>query len=143
MIEPMVQLQSPGGPDGPNAARLTSSRSDLWPSRVGAEVSLRRNAFFRAWDPRALIRYLQVGPRNVPTALYPISAKAPAGSVTLTTTKAREAWSYVRSNFSPQAQDPFDPVEQLLGPDLNRRSTEGYLSNCSYLTNRTELNIVF
>ena len=64
-----------------------------------------------------LDKYVQYGLRNTPTALYP--AKATLGSVTLTTTKHQEAWSYVRSNFVPLPIEPNDPLERMISPDLD------------------------
>ena len=104
-------------PFGPNPAFLTSHRPDLWPSRGEAEASFRKNPFFKIWDPRVLDNYLKYNLRDTPTPLYPTP-----GSVTLRTTKHQEAWSYVRSNFSPQLGE-HDPVQQLLSPDLDPEET--------------------
>lgn len=73
---------------------------------------------FSAWDPRVLDIFLEHGLRNTPTLLY---SAAEEGSMTLTSSKHQEAWSYVRSNFSPRPpSDPnLDPEERLLSPDLD------------------------
>ena len=118
LIEPVIQNVSPAGP---NAAMLSSFRTDIWPSRAKAEASITKSPFFKTLDPRVIARYLQFGLREIPTAIYPISEKANMrpGAVTLTTTKAQEAWSYVRSNFSPLNSDMNDPKERLISPELD------------------------
>ncbi|MCJ1383913.1 hypothetical protein MMC17_007027 [Xylographa soralifera] len=113
LIEPIIQYAPPSGP---NAAYLSSHRSDLWPSRSNAESSFRRNPFFKSWDSNAFDRYLQVVLRETPTTLYP---EAAPGAVTLATTKHQEAWSYVRSNFTARSTEPHDAVEHLLAPDMD------------------------
>lgn len=124
LIEPLIQRNPPAGP---NAAFLTSHRPDWWPSRSAAEASLKEISFFKAWEPRVFEKYVAYGLRETPTAIYPTSApnkltkptEPTSGAVTLTTTKHQEAWSYVRSNFVPQATDPNDRVERLISPDLD------------------------
>ncbi|MCJ1474796.1 hypothetical protein MMC13_003456 [Lambiella insularis] len=111
---------------GPNAAFLSSHRPDLWPSRAGAEASFRRNKFFKDWDPRTLEKFVQFGLRETPTAVYPDSE---AGAVTLTTTKHQEAWSYLRSNFTPQSNSHHEPVEHLLSPDVAPTDAIKYVFN--------------
>ncbi|KAL8306009.1 hypothetical protein RB597_003361 [Gaeumannomyces tritici] len=92
-IEPQVV----GG--GPQVA--SAARRDLWPSRRDAEASFRRSPFYRTWDPRALDAWCRHGLRDCPTALYP---DAPAGSVTLATTKHQEVFTYLRQRA--QRLDP-------------------------------------
>ena len=110
LIEPMIRRDHP---PGPNAAMLSTLRKDLWPSRAEAEAAFRKNKFFTAWDPRALNNYLTYGLRETPTAIYP---GAQRGSVTLTTTKHQESWSFLRSRFEPLTDDSHK--ERLLSPDL-------------------------
>ncbi|PWY93905.1 toxin biosynthesis protein [Aspergillus sclerotioniger CBS 115572] len=113
-LEPMVQVESPSKAGGRSPALWASSRPDLWPSREAATTFIRSNPFWRNWDPRAVNQYLQYGLRPTPTALYP---NASSDAVTLATTKAQEAWTYLRFNATPQAGND-DPTERLLGPDL-------------------------
>ena len=118
LIEPVIQRSSPSGT---NPALLTSRRPDKWPSRSQAEASFRKNPFFKTWNPRALDRHLKFGLRDVPTALYPDPVNPTeqnSHAVTLTTSKHQEAWTYLRSNFSPLSAHPQDPAEQLVSPDL-------------------------
>ena len=102
---------------------MSSLRPDLWPSRASAETSIRNAKVFKSWDRRFLERYIAHAFRETPTALYP-SGKATEGSVTLTTTKHQESWSYVRDAFDPVA-DP--ATERLLRPDLDAEKEGVYL----------------
>ena len=108
-MEPIIQIEVP---PGPNAALPSTFRQDLWPSLDVARSALRENPFFRSWDIRAFEQYVTYGLRSVPTALYPSASE---GSVTLTTTKHQEAWSYLRSNFTGI---PERYQSQILAPDL-------------------------
>ena len=116
--------------NGPNVALSSTFRRDLFPSRTAAEQSFRKNRFYQSWDSRALNKYLQYGLRETPTALYP---DAPSGSVTLTTTKHQEVWSFVRSNFLPA---PNKRQARLLSPDLSEE-------NMTYLFHRPEMAMTF
>ena len=111
LMEPLVRRDLP---PGPNPATFSTFRRDIWPSQADAEAAIRKNKFFASWDPEVLISYLQFGLRKTPTAIYPA---APEGSVTLTTTKHQESWSYMRSNFEPLTHDR--DIERLLSPDLD------------------------
>ena len=67
---------------------------------------------------------MQFGLRSLPTAVYPATsneAKTWPEGVTLTTTKAQESWSYVRSRMEemPASDAGTDPRERLLNPDLD------------------------
>ena len=121
LLEPVIQR---GPPSGPNAALPSSLRRDLWPSRSAAEISLRKGRFFKNWDSRALHNYLQYSLRETPTALFPTAAES--GSVTLTTTKHQEAWSFVRSNFVSMADEH---QARLVSPDLDAENA-AYLFHC-------------
>lgn len=120
LVEPVIQ---PEDPIGPNAALPSTFRKDLWPSRAIAEASFRSNPFFKAWEPRVLENYLRYGLRDTPTKLYPASQKndTDIGSVTLTTTKHQEAWSYVRSNF---VNMPDDDKAHLVAAKLDKKDAK-------------------
>ena len=111
LMEPLIRRELP---PGPNVAMPSTLRRDIWPSQKEAEAAFRKNKFFAFWDAEVLDRYLHYGLRKTPTALYPA---APKGSVTLTTTKHQESWTYLRSNFEPLTHDR--GTERLLSPDLN------------------------
>ena len=68
LIEPIITAHPPAGP---NNALSSSFRADLWPSRAEGAARLAKNRFFKAWDRRALDKYVQHGLRDVPTAVYP------------------------------------------------------------------------
>ncbi|KAB8253621.1 hypothetical protein BDV32DRAFT_133803 [Aspergillus pseudonomiae] len=123
-LEPMIQVESPSQLGGPSPARWTSSRPDVWPSREDAETHIRRNAFWRRWDPRAVNAYVQFGLRPVPQSF--------SGAVTLTTTKAQEAWTYLR--FNPTTHAGRDLTERFLNPDLAVTAKEGDNHNPNYVT---------
>ena len=110
-MEPVIRRDLP---PGPNAAILSTLRRDIWPSQTEAEAAVRKNKYFASWDPHVLHNYLQYGLRKIPTAVYPAAS---SGSVTLTTTKHQESWSYLRSNFQPLIHDK--ARERLLSPDLD------------------------
>jgi pimeloyl-ACP methyl ester carboxylesterase len=108
LIEPVI-LDSV--PPGPNAAMMSSLRRDTFPSRAATEAQMRRNAFFKPFDPRALQAYFA----------HSLLDRSD-GSVVLATPKAQEAWSYVRPNFHPLPADTTTAEarnkERLLDPDL-------------------------
>ncbi|KAF2202542.1 alpha/beta-hydrolase [Delitschia confertaspora ATCC 74209] len=113
LMEPIIQERAP---PGPNAAYMTSYRPDFWDSMEEARAFFLKGKFYKTWDPRALDKYLQHGLRKTPTALYP---NAPPSSVTLTTTKHQESWSYVRSTFAPvPPEDKLNKQERILTTDL-------------------------
>lgn len=120
LMEPIIQNQLV---TGPNAAMRTTFRPDLWPSRAEASSALTRSKFFSAFDPRALNAYTTYGLRETPTAVYPSQVHDGADTpVTLTTTKHQEAWSYMRSTFTPWTPDW--NRELLLQPDLDPTESE-------------------
>ncbi|THC92780.1 hypothetical protein EYZ11_007741 [Aspergillus tanneri] len=125
--------QFPSKLGGRSPALWASTRPDLWPSLEAAETYIRDNPFWRKWDKRAVNQYIRFGFRSTPTALYPSSSP---GAVTLTTTKAQEAWTYLRFNATPRAgvDNPHDPMERLLGPDVAVAGKEGDNNNRDYVT---------
>ena len=80
----------------PNMAQLSAFRRTLWPSREAASTGFAKSAFYKAWDPRVLERWIQHGLRDVPTPLHP---EDQAPQVTLTTTPAQEVFTFLRPNF--------------------------------------------
>jgi pimeloyl-ACP methyl ester carboxylesterase len=96
-------------PKGGNAAKGTSFRWDRFPSRAVAEAGMRKNPFFKNFDPRVLNAYFK----------HALIDK-PDGSAELATPKAQEAWSYLRANFQPLPENESEEVwnsERLLNPD--------------------------
>lgn len=90
---------------------FSSMRRESWESRSKAEASIRKNPLFQTWDSRALTLFLAYGLRDLED-----------GTVTLTTPKAQEDWSYVHSNFLPLPEDTTTVEarnrERLVAPDF-------------------------
>lgn len=90
---------------------LSSLRRENWESREKAEASFKKNALFKSFDHRTLSAFLSHGLRDLDN-----------GSVTLTTPKAQEAWSYVRSHFHSIPEDSTTPdarqQERMLNPEF-------------------------
>ena len=119
-IEPLML----SGPlPGKNPAYFATRRKDLWASRQEAEQDLRKTLPYKAWNPQVFRRYLDVGLRATPTDIYPLSHdNVKPGSVTLTTTKHQEAWSFARPTLTPRLTDPTAEElkrEKLLAPDID------------------------
>lgn len=132
LVEPVIQEAIPAGP---NAALITSLRTDRWESLDSAKMHFMKNKFYKSWDRRALQKYLEYGLRRLPTALYPEDGRS--GAVTLTTTKAQEAWSYLRSTFAPRTLNGQLSEEE-------RRMTADYTSDqAKYLFHRAEARSAF
>ena len=119
LMEPLIRRDVP---PGSNAAMLSTLRRDIWPSRHEAEAAIRKNKHFASWDSRALGNYLSYGLRKTPTAVHPAARE---GSVTLTTTKHQESWTYVRSRFEPLTHDK--ATQRLLSPDLDQDRESKFL----------------
>ncbi|KAH7380852.1 prolyl aminopeptidase-like protein [Cadophora sp. MPI-SDFR-AT-0126] len=113
LLDPVVQREasSPGGP-GPAAA--STFRRDLWPSRAEAEAAFRKQKFYQTWDPRALDIWCKYGIRETPTALYPNEK----GSVTLTTTKHQECFTFLRPTWEAMNEDGTKVISRDLVPDM-------------------------
>ncbi|PYH40573.1 putative toxin biosynthesis protein [Aspergillus saccharolyticus JOP 1030-1] len=150
LIEPVILDFAGRTADSPNPSRPAALRKDLWPSRPAAEAALRKS-LLRKWDPRAAVRYLQFGLRDLPTRLYPdvdqpttpadagpattttnpqtnpsaaaAAAAAAPPAVTLTTTKHHEAWSYSVPNLEPASAQ----LDYLLLPDWDAEFERPFL----------------
>ncbi|RSL96003.1 hypothetical protein CEP52_011737 [Fusarium oligoseptatum] len=85
-------------------AAISTYRREVWPSRAEAAASFSRSPFYQAWDPRVLQRWVDYGIRQVPGE----------ESVTLTTTKHQEVFTFLRPSW-----DAYDAQgKQLINPDL-------------------------
>jgi pimeloyl-ACP methyl ester carboxylesterase len=106
LIDPILQTSHP---PGPNAALFSSKRRETWPSRADAESQIRNNGFFASMDPRCLDLFLAYALRDTPD-----------GGVTLSTPKAQEAWTYVRSNMFDISPDTSQGRrrERMLNPEV-------------------------
>jgi len=91
---------------------LLARRRDVWPSRNGARVRLRKNPYYAKYDPRVFERFVKYSLRDRPTPEHP-------DAVTLTTPKAQDVYTFCR----PDPPFPgFTPA-----PDYKNRSDETIL----------------
>lgn len=120
LIDPVIQAFATV-PEfvGPNPARLSTFRRDLWPSRSKAAESFKASKFYQRWDSRVLDRWIQYGLRDVPTAIHSADVDSSDGTkqVTLTTPKHQEVFTFLRPNFDGQGID---------GKPLNRKDLPDY-----------------
>ncbi|KAK3692488.1 Alpha/beta hydrolase family-domain-containing protein [Podospora appendiculata] len=136
LLDPVLSRFSLRGPKyGFGPMKNTAYRRDLWPSRAAAEASFLKNAFYSTWDPRVLALWNKHGLVPVPASstLHP---SALAGSITLTTSKHQEVFTYYR----PQSQTydaqtgarlPSDKATRAqhlpdAGPDVTTPGGPGY-----------------
>lgn len=87
---------------GVSPAKGSAFRRETWPSGEVAAEGFRRSPFYKSWDPRVLDAWIAHGIRPVPTALF---ADAPAGTVTLRTTKHQELFTFFRPLFPYTKED--------------------------------------
>ncbi|KAL3440121.1 Alpha/beta hydrolase family-domain-containing protein [Aspergillus insuetus] len=103
LADPVIQREDPSRP----YALPSTYRRDLWPSREEARRKFQSSAFYRTWDLRVLDKWVEYGLRDLPTRLHPNSSSsdtaAAAGrkhpAVTLTTPKAQEVFTFLRSAY--------------------------------------------
>ncbi|KAK4654675.1 hypothetical protein QC762_408280 [Podospora pseudocomata] len=94
LLDPVLsRFQSKGPKYGFAPMKASAFRRDIWPSLAAAKSAFQSNPFYRTWDPRVFNSWLEHGLRPTPTRIYP---DAPAGSVTLLTTKHMESFTYYR-----------------------------------------------
>lgn len=117
LIDPILQLSHP---PGPNSALFSSTRRENWESRAKAEKQIKGNGFFASMDPRCLDLFVKHALCDMPD-----------GTVTLSTPKAQEAWTYVRSNMSDISPNTAEGrrMERLLNPELLPFSEPAILSS--------------
>ncbi|UZP37724.1 hypothetical protein NXS19_005540 [Fusarium pseudograminearum] len=116
LLDPVIShfASTPGASSaGPAAASMV--RREVWPSRAEAAASFGRSAFYKTWDPRVLQRWIDFGIRSIPGQ----------ESVTLTTTKHQEIFTFLRPSwpaYDPQGKDIIHPEHTPdLDTSLNRR----------------------
>ncbi|TGZ76889.1 alpha/beta-hydrolase [Ascodesmis nigricans] len=85
LLDPVVQARKYGNP-GHYPAIASAKRRDTWPSLQEATKFFESRAFYKAWDPRVLRVHLQYGLRDTGKG---------DGSVTLTTTKYQEVFTFL------------------------------------------------
>lgn len=122
LIDPVLDL--PTGARGKAVTdlltQLSTFRRDYWQSRKEAASSFRNSKFYRSWDKRVLNRFVDIGLRNIPTALYPrLDEKSNANPVTLLTSKHQEVFTFSRPNFDGIHKDGSPVINRLTHPDLD------------------------
>ncbi|KAK1145924.1 hypothetical protein N8T08_003871 [Aspergillus melleus] len=95
LVDPVVQKGNPSK----ELALPTTYRRDWWPSRKEALQKFQSNPFYQAWDRRVLEKWVEYGLRDTPTRLYPQPNENGQQSVTLTTTKAQELFTFLRAAY--------------------------------------------
>lgn len=119
LIDPVIQLYSTTAPElGPNPARLSTFRRDIWPSREEAAKGFKASKFYQSWDSRVLDRWIQYGLRNLPTMLHPLNGDQKSSQVTLTTPLHQEVFTFLRPNYEGYGTNG-KPVNRKTHPDLN------------------------
>lgn len=126
LIDPVIQkVNSLQGNASP--AYMSTFRRDLWPSREDAAEGMRKNPFYKRYDPRVFDLHVKYCFRDLPTAVHPqmppetssksasaslISAAATTAAavppdspntrpVTLTTPKHQEVFTFSRPSYPP------------------------------------------
>ncbi|KAL3496049.1 Alpha/beta hydrolase family-domain-containing protein [Aspergillus germanicus] len=99
LLEPTIQSEPPIQLGGRNPAVWASTRRDRWDSREVAEKYIRGHPYWRSWDARCVEGYLRFGVRPVDKENEDGGREgSAAGAVTLTTSNAQEAWTFLRFN---------------------------------------------
>ncbi|KAL8835298.1 MAG: hypothetical protein Q9170_003384 [Blastenia crenularia] len=129
LIDPVIEIPSarPRNTASALLTQLSTFRRDLWPSRDEAAASFRSSKFYQTWDERVLNRWLDVGLRDTPTALYPRTDRGPKGTpVTLLTSKHQEVFTFLRPNFDGMDRNGRSILDRSINPDLDLESGETY-----------------
>lgn len=114
LLDPVIQAHA-SAPFGPSPAQASTFRRDVWPSRTEAEASFRKSKFYQTWDPRVLDLWCRYGIRSTPTALLPYVK----GSVTLSTTKHQECFTFLRPSWDAMSEDGKTIINRNLVPDMS------------------------
>lgn len=120
LIDPVIQRYA-SVPEhvGPQPARLSTFRRDVWPSREAAAKSFEASKFYQTWDKRVLDRWIKYGLRDMPTAIHPIDPYTDGPKqVTLTTPKHQEVFTFLRPNYGLEGANG-KPVDRSERPDLD------------------------
>ncbi|KAL8771179.1 MAG: hypothetical protein Q9209_003350 [Squamulea sp. 1 TL-2023] len=129
LIDPVIEvpLARPRNTAASLLTQLSTFRRDYWPSREEAAASFRNSKYYQSWDERVLNRWLDIGLRETPTALYPETERTPnAKPVTLLTPKHQEVFTFLRPNFEGMDSDGRVIFDRSRNPDLDVESGEIY-----------------
>lgn len=114
LLDPVIQnSEGRGGATIP--ARLSTFRRDVWASRAEAKASFLKQKYYQSWDPRVFDRWCKFGIRETPTSLHPNEH----GTVTLTTTKHQEVFTFLRPSWPGMSDDGSEIIHREMVPDLN------------------------
>ncbi|KAF4463062.1 host-specific AK-toxin Akt2 [Fusarium albosuccineum] len=110
LLDPVIShFASTPETTGFGPAATSMYRREVWPSRAEAEASFSRSPFYKTWDPRVLQRWVDFGIRDVPGE----------DSVTLTTTKHQEVFTFLRPSWEAYDAQGKQLVRPELAPDLD------------------------
>lgn len=129
LIDPVIEiaLARPRIKASPLLTQLSTFRRDYWRSREEAAAAFRSSKFYQSWDERVLNRWLDIGLRDTPTALYPGDDEdLKAKPVTLLTSKHQEVFTFMRPNFDGVDKDGRLVIDRSRYPDLDRDCGETY-----------------
>ncbi|KAI5367104.1 Putative alpha/beta hydrolase-1 [Septoria linicola] len=116
LIDPVIQMKSAEiTPGEPNAAKSSTFRRSVWPSREEAKASFLKSAYYQIWDPRVLDKWVQHGLRDCPNPQHP---NAKAGEVSLATPPAQEVWSFLRPNYEGHGYNGTG-IDRFTHPDVD------------------------
>lgn len=121
LLDPVIQDSETSTAAGSPTYQSTFRR-DIWPSRAEAELAFRKQKFYQSWDPRVFDRWCKFGIRETPTSLHPNER----GSVTLSTTKHQECFTFLRPSWPGFSEDGLSIINRDLVPDLNPTGLLGY-----------------
>lgn len=114
LLDPVIQdTETPAAAGIP--AYLSTFRRDIWSSRAEAEAAFRKQKFYQSWDPRVFDRWCKYGIRETPTSLYPNEN----GSVTLSTTKHQECFTFLRPSWPGLSVDGSKVIDREKVPDID------------------------
>ncbi|OHE94272.1 hypothetical protein CORC01_10432 [Colletotrichum orchidophilum] len=135
LLDPVISKWSSNakGSIADSPAAASARRRDLWPSREEARKSFLKSPFYRAWDKRVFDAWVEHGLRNLPTQLYPSTSSTDSSgtpitkdSVTLTTSKHQEVFTYFRPSWHAYDARGQYLVRPDLVPDLDPALNEIY-----------------
>lgn len=123
LMDPVIQ-QHASTIHGPSPAQQSTFRRDLWPSRADAIAAFSKSKFYQSWDRRVFERWCEFGIREIPTLVYPEESKS--GSVTLSTTKHQECFTFLRPSWDGMSPDGNTILRKDLVPDMNMNQPMRY-----------------
>ena len=122
LLDPVVQdTEAPEAVGDP--AYQSTFRRDVWPSRGEAEAAFRKQNFYQSWDPRVFDRWCKFGIRETPTSLHPNEC----GSVTLSTTKHQECFTFIRPSWPGLSADGSKVIDREKVPDIDTAGSREFL----------------